>query len=1009
MNGSSYIADGGSQSIAHAAIGMEGRRRRQGRQVPSKGSAYLLDPNLLPRIESFGQNNDYTDVDEVVGYLRGAYREYQRRPLAALQSMVSRAISLIQTRGGPVKPELRLQAIEERHLSNILASSSSPGVVPNPLDAEDDASFGETSGSLHSHSSTSSGALPEPQVNGSFANLESAPYMYPLPPINSSLTSLYKPLKSPALQSALQPASAPASGAVSLDSSQQHLATEGTAGTQGGRGESAATAILSQAVGAMTNAGQLAAASPQLQAAAATARQPPPGTLEAAGQQTQGLSLPALPAFAADPGPDTIASPAAAASQHDGAEQPRQQQQQQRHLEAAKKAPSNRPSRKAPGASVLGKRGRAAAGEDESVPMSHQSAVSRPRAVRYADLGGIEKVLQDICQLIHQPLQHPEVYAWLGVTPPRGVLLHGPPGCGKTALAHAIANEMRVPFLRISAPEIVSGMSGESEAKLRGLFKEAAAVAPCIVFIDEVDAIAPKRESAQREMERRIVAQLLTCLDDLATGGSRQEAADPSAPADEAALLKHVVVIGATNRPDALDPALRRAGRFDREIALGIPTEAARMRILQVLATKLRLAGDLDFAAVASRTPGFVGADLSALTQEAAATAVQRIFAQLPQDASAVHPTQDAVSPTPAHQAQVQAAEQQQQEAALSQLDAAPLTAQQLQGLAIRQEDFEAAITKVQPSVRREGFATTPDVSWEDVGALEEVREEMSYAITQPIRHPKRFAALGLSAPTGVLLFGPPGCGKTLLAKAVANEAAANFMSIKGPELLNKWVGESERAVRQLFARARAAAPCLLFFDELDALAPRRGSDVSQSSERVVNQLLTEMDGVEGRSGVFVVAATNRPDIIDPALLRPGRLDKVLYVALPSPSGRAAILTALARRTPLSAAVDLAAVAHDARAGGFSGADLQQLLREASVAALKESFRDKTSGDLVVCLRHFEAALACMGPSVSAKDERMYAALCKRLRTVRAALPDVAALEPTIGVEPGSNGTTTLT
>lgn len=508
---------------------------------------------------------------------------------------------------------------------------------------------------------------------------------------------------------------------------------------------------------------------------------------------------------------------------------------------------------------------------------------------RLEDLGGIDQILDDLKQLVVYPLSHPEVFSHLGVKPPTGVLLHGPPGSGKSKLAHALAGSMGVPFFKVAATEVVSGMSGESEAKIRQLFKAAIESAPSLLFLDEVDAITPRRDSAGREMERRIVAQMLTCMDELQS--------------------TFVIVLAATNRPDALDPALRRAGRFDREIAMGIPDEPARARILEKMARGMRLADGLDLALLARKTPGFVGADLSALTKEAALNAVSRAFESL--GADRLFGGDDGAP--------------------------APFSTEEMGKLAVEMNDFLEALKKVQPSARREGFTTIPDVSWEDVGALSLLRSELDAAVCEPIRKQELFKQLGLTVPAGVLLFGPPGCGKTLLAKAVANASGANFIAVKGPELLNKYVGESERAVRLVFQRALASSPCVIFFDELDAMVPRRSAEGSTSSERVVNQMLTEMDGVQQRSQVFVIAATNRPDIIDPAMLRPGRLDRLLYVPFPETEGRREILATHTRRLPLAEDVDLAAIASGC--DGFSGADLSGLVREAAMLAIR-SYKD---------------------------------------------------------------------
>ncbi len=488
-------------------------------------------------------------------------------------------------------------------------------------------------------------------------------------------------------------------------------------------------------------------------------------------------------------------------------------------------------------------------------------------SISFKDLGGIDDIFSDIRETIEWPLRYIKIYNYLGIQPPRGVLLCGPPGCGKTTLAMAICGEFGVPFFKISGPEIVSGMSGESEQKIRELFKEVTAAAPSILFIDEIDSIAGKREAAFKDMEKRIVAQFLTCIDDLGT------MCDPQKP---------VILIGATNRPEHLDPALRRAGRFDREITMGVPNEKAREQIIRKMCSKLKLGEDCDCAEIARMSPGYVGADLSALVKEAAIAAIKRIFMGMKKEGE-------------------------------EEFDVESLSEAEMSKIRIEKRDFMCAIKKVQPSAMREGFTTIPNVTWDHVGALAEIREELKMSIVEPIKSPELFAQVGLTAPAGVLLYGPPGCGKTLVAKAVSNESKANFISIKGPELLNKYVGESEKAIRQLFHRARMSSPCIIFFDELDALCPKRGSEQNSVTERVVNQLLTELDGLEERRNVFVIAATNRPDIIDPAMLRPGRLDKLLYVPLPNEADRLSILETLCKDKPVDPAVDLKAVAYDQR------------------------------------------------------------------------------------------------
>ena len=559
---------------------------------------------------------------------------------------------------------------------------------------------------------------------------------------------------------------------------------------------------------------------------------------------------------------------------------------------------------------------------------------SPPTHVNLDDLGGVDHVIKQLEDLIVLPFFKPEIYVTSKIQPTRGLLLHGPPGCGKTMIANAFAAELGVPFISLSAPSIVSGMSGESEKALREHFEEARKMAPCLVFLDEIDAITPKRESAQREMEKRIVAQLLTCMDDLAlekTGG------------------KAVIVLAATNRPDALDPALRRGGRFDKEINLGVPNEAVREQILRALTRQMILSEGFDFGVLAKLTPGFVGADLNDLVSTAGSAAIKRFLDTLKTESNEMDVDEDAVISS----------------ATVTELPrlvkrAKEPTQIETTTVSITLDDFLTALPKIQPSSKREGFATIPDTTWADIGALRPVREELLTAIVEPIRNPEKYKRVGITAPTGVLLWGPPGCGKTLLAKAVANESRANFISVKGPELLNKYVGESERAVRQVFVRARSSIPCVIFFDELDALVPKRDDTLSESSARVVNTLLTELDGLSNREGIYVIAATNRPDIIDEAMLRPGRLETLLFVDLPEAAERVEILQTLSRNLSVPYSDEIADIARGCE--GFSGADLESLLRRAGYAAIKRNDTIK--------LEDFVIARHIVRPSVG--DRRKY-------------------------------------
>jgi transitional endoplasmic reticulum ATPase len=503
---------------------------------------------------------------------------------------------------------------------------------------------------------------------------------------------------------------------------------------------------------------------------------------------------------------------------------------------------------------------------------------SVPR-VSYEDIGGLRDEVKRVREMIELPLRHPEVFERLGVEAPKGVLLHGPPGTGKTLLARAVASETNVNFVSIGGPEIMSKYHGESEEHLRDIFKEAQENAPTILFIDEIDSIAPKREEVTGETERRVVAQMLSLMDGLKSRGK-------------------VVVIGATNRPDALDPALRRPGRFDREIEIGVPDRDGRLEILQIHTRGMPLAEDIDLEKYANLTHGYVGADLSALTKEAAMLSLRRIVPDL-------------------------------------NLEDESIPVEVLNRITVTNDDFRGALREMQPSSLREVLVERPNVHWADIGGLEEAKRELREAVEWPIKYGRLFDRLGAVPPKGVLMHGPPGTGKTMLAKAVATESEANFISVKGPEFLSKWVGESEKAVRETFRKARQAAPCIIFMDEIDSIAPSRGGGEGDShvTERVISQMLTEMDGLEGLQDVVVVAATNRMDIVDPALLRPGRFDRLVKIPEPDLEARKQILRIHTAKKPLAEDVDLDELAR--RTEGFTGADLAAVANEAVMATIR--------------------------------------------------------------------------
>ncbi len=541
--------------------------------------------------------------------------------------------------------------------------------------------------------------------------------------------------------------------------------------------------------------------------------------------------------------------------------------------------------------------------------------------VTYEDIGGLHEAIRKIREMVELPLKHPELFKRLGIDPPKGVLLFGPPGCGKTLLAKAVANETDAHFISINGPEIMSKFYGESEQRLREVFEEAKQHAPSIIFIDEIDAIAPKREEVTGEVEKRVVAQLLALMDGLEARGD-------------------VIVIGATNRPNALDPALRRPGRFDREIEIGVPDKQGRYEILVIHTRNMPLADDVDLKKLAEITHGFVGADLAALCREAAMKALRRYLPEID-------------------------------------LQQERIPEEVLEKLQVTMRDFMEAFKEITPSAMREVYIETPNVRWSDIGNLEEAKQELREAVEWPIKYPEAFKRMGIRPPRGILLFGPPGCGKTLLARAVATESEANFISVKGPELLSKWVGESEKAVREIFRKARMAAPAIIFLDEIDAIAPMRGLGYGDSrvTERVISQLLTEMDGLITLENVVVIGATNRPDILDPALLRPGRFDRLIYIPPPDYKARIEILRIHTRNMPLTDDVNLEEIAKLTE--GYSGSDLEAVCREAAMSALREDINAKR-----VSKRHFEYALKKIKPSITNEMIQYYKKWIERYKQV---------------------------
>ncbi|CAO3596379.1 unnamed protein product [Absidia cylindrospora] len=589
----------------------------------------------------------------------------------------------------------------------------------------------------------------------------------------------------------------------------------------------------------------------------------------------------------------------------------------------------------------------------EGEPIKREDEEQNLNEVGYDDIGGCRKQMAQIREMVELPLRHPQLFKTIGIKPPRGILMYGPPGTGKTLIARAVANETGAFFFLINGPEIMSKMAGESESNLRKAFEEAESNAPAIIFIDEIDAIAPKREKTNGEVERRVVSQLLTLMDGMKA-------------------RSNVVVIAATNRPNSIDPALRRFGRFDREVDIGIPDPTGRLEILRIHTKNMKLDDDVDLEQIASETHGYVGADMASLCSEAA---MQQIREKMD----------------------------------LIDLEEETIDTEVLDSLAVTMENFRYSLGVSNPSALRETVVEVPSVKWNDIGGLENVKLELQETVQYPVEHPEKFLKFGMNPSKGVLFYGPPGTGKTMLAKAIANECQANFISIKGPELLTMWFGESEANVRDVFDKARAAAPCVMFFDELDSIAKARGGsmgDAGGAGDRVLNQILTEMDGMNAKKNVFVIGATNRPDQIDPALLRPGRLDQLIYIPLPDEVSRLSIMKAQLRKSPVAADVDLGLMAK--HTNGFSGADLGEICQRAAKLAIREDIEkdiarekerkakqeagedvdmmdDDIEEDLnaEITRAHFEEAMRFARRSVNDGDIRRYEMFAQNLQQQR--------------------------